>query len=90
MYEKAFKLTKDDIEYAGIMNNPGCLTESCSLLVLTYTGAGANIIDNKNNAEIRVVYPARTYRKNTWVLGISWVLGVPISDVGVPSQFLYG
>jgi hypothetical protein len=34
------------------------------------------------------VYPARTYRKNTWVLGISWVLGVPISDV--PSQFLYG
>jgi hypothetical protein len=34
------------------------------------------------------VYPARTYQKNTWVLGIFWVLGVPISDI--PSQFLYG
>ncbi len=36
----------------------------------------------------RVVYLLRTYRKNTWVSGIFWVLGVTIEYV--PARFLYG
>lgn len=35
MYEKAFKLTKDDIEYTGIMNNPGCLLDKVFVLFVS-------------------------------------------------------
>ena len=36
----------------------------------------------------RVVYLFRTHRKNTWVSGIFWVLGVPIEYI--PARFMYG